>query len=193
MSITDASDHFIQGMSRISQFWGFPKAMGAIYGAAYLSPRPISLDDLAARVRVSKGAASTNVRHLERLKMVQKVVAVGDRKDYYTAETDFWKIVKGVLREREKHEFDRALRAVGESLEMVRMGDDHPPTEEMRLRAFLEERLGAMETFFHTVDTIVAAILAVEEFRLSAFSNVFRKLGGAPKSAVPPDSRERNS
>ncbi len=41
-----ARERFIQAMSQISYFWGFPKAMGAIYGAVYLSPEPISLDEL---------------------------------------------------------------------------------------------------------------------------------------------------
>ena len=179
MTITDSREHFIQRLSRISQFWGFPKAMGAIYGAVYLSPKPLTLDDLVALVSVSKGAVSTNIRNLERLKMVHKVVAVGDRKDYYEAETDFWKIVKGVLREREKHEFDRALRAVGESLEMARATKTSRKGEDPALKAFYEKRLGAMKAFFHTVDSVVAAILAVDDFRLSAFKNVFRKLGGA--------------
>ena len=35
--LVQAREHFIQGMSRISQFWGFSRAMGAIYGA--ISPR----------------------------------------------------------------------------------------------------------------------------------------------------------
>ena len=39
--LTESREHFIQGMSRISNFWGFPRAMGAIYGAIYLSPEPV--------------------------------------------------------------------------------------------------------------------------------------------------------
>ena len=117
-SLSQARQNFIQGMSRISFFWGFPKAMGAIFGAIYLSPGPLSLDQLVEQVSVSKGAVSTNVRQLERLGMVQKHLRVGDRKDYYSAETDFWKIVKGILREREKQEFDIAIRTVDLSLEL---------------------------------------------------------------------------
>ena len=64
---TQARAHFIQGMSRISSFWGFPKAMGAIYGAIYLSPNPLSLDEIVIQVGVTKGAVSTHVRQLERL------------------------------------------------------------------------------------------------------------------------------
>ena len=73
--LENARQNFIQGMSRISSFWGFPRAMGAIYGAIYLSPTPLSLDEIVEQVGVTKGAVSTNVRQLERLRMVHKHIA----------------------------------------------------------------------------------------------------------------------
>jgi DNA-binding transcriptional regulator GbsR (MarR family) len=154
-SLNQARDHFIQGMSRIANFWGFPKAMGAIYGAIYLSPAPASLDELVDQASVTKGAVSTNVRQLERLGMVHKHIVLGERKDYYSAETDFWKIVKGILREREKTEFDHALNTVSESLEMIEdEGGD--------LAGFYRERMGAMQTFFKALDSLVAAVMGFE-------------------------------
>ena len=71
------------------------------------------------RSALPKGAVSTNVRQLERLGMVHKHIQLGSRKDFYIAETDFWKIAKGILKEREQSEFDAALNTVGESLDMV--------------------------------------------------------------------------
>jgi len=166
-----ASDNFIQGISRISNFWGFPKAMGAIYGAIYLSPTPVTLDLLVEQVGVSKGAVSTNVRQLERLGMIHKHVVIGDRKDYYSAEIDFWKIIKGILREREKSEFDTALRSVSDSLEIVQSADIAP--EDVELAAFYEQRLQAMQSFFKTLDNIVATALVLEELRLSKIGQLF--------------------
>ena len=157
--IDSAREHFIQGMSRISHFWGFPKAMGAIYGAIYLSPTPSSLDELVKQVGVTKGAVSTNVRQLERMGMVHKHIIVGERKDYYIAETDFWEIAKGILQEREKSEFDQALRTVGESLEML---DGSEPDSDVGLSEFYQERMQAMQSFFETLDSLVSTILAVE-------------------------------
>jgi len=58
--LDQARDQFIQGMSRITHFWGFPKAMGAMYGAIYLSPDPLSLDQIVTQVGVSKGAELTH-------------------------------------------------------------------------------------------------------------------------------------
>lgn len=173
IDLSDAREHFIHGLSRISHFWGFPKAMGAIYGAIYLSPEPITLDALVELVGVSKGAVSTNVRSLERLRMIHKHIKVGDRKDYYTAETDFWKIIRGIIRERENTEFDLALRSVTESLEMVDASGSKAANSEMG--AFFIERLKHMESFFNNLDNIVATILALEDLRAATIKKIFKK------------------
>src|SRR5512143_3973377 len=110
---------FTQGLARIAAFWGFPKAMGAAYGAVYLSPTPLTLDDLVKAVGVTKGALSTHMTQLERLGLVHRDGQPGDRKDYFSADSDFWAVVRGILREREKREFDRALRTVDDCLELV--------------------------------------------------------------------------
>jgi DNA-binding transcriptional regulator GbsR (MarR family) len=168
-----AREEFIQGMSRISHFWGFPKAMGAIYGAVYLSPTPLSLDEIVEQVGVTKGAVSTHVRTLERLGMVHKQIRLGDRKDYYEAEEDFWKVIKGVLREREQQEFDLALRTVNNSLEMVDQaaeGEDDP-----QLAAFYRQRMENIQRFFNSLDNIVGMLLALDELRLSSVSKLFGK------------------
>ncbi|MCP4356470.1 MAG: hypothetical protein GY796_00430 [Chloroflexi bacterium] len=169
--LANARQHFIQGMSRISSFWGFPKAMGAIYGAIYLSPDPISLDDLVAQVNVTKGAVSTNVRTLVRLGMVHKQVQLGDRKDYYIAETDFWKIARGMLREREQQEFDLALRTVGESLDMVQTAV--PPNTDPDLATFYQQRMTSMQGFFNNLDNLVATMIALDDLRAGTISRLF--------------------
>lgn len=169
--LIEARDHFIQGMSRVTHFWGFPKAMGAIYGAIYLSPKPISLDELVKQVGVSKGAVSTNVRMLERLNMVHKHLQIGDRKDYYIAEADFWKVMKSIMQEREKNEFALALRTVGESMAMVE--DAEIPSEEAELAAFYQERMRSMKGFFDQIDNLVAMLISLDALRLNALMRFF--------------------
>ncbi len=169
--LTLARQNFIQSMSRISHFWGFPKAMGAIYGAIYLSPQPISLDELVEQVSVTKGAVSTNVRLLERLGMVHKHLEVGDRKDYYTAETDFWKVIRGVLREREQQEFDLALRTVGESLKMARSPE--ALATDAATAVFYQQRMTNIQDFFNNLDNLVAMLIALDNLRSGNLSRLF--------------------
>ena len=173
--LVQAREHFIQGLSRISYFWGFPKAMGAIFGAVYLSPEPITLDELVEQVNISKGAASTNVRNLERLGMIHKQYKVGDRKDFYIAETDFWRIVKGILKEREKNEFDLALRSVSESLTMVNQLKQGK--QENATVALYNERMQAMKKFFDTLDNVVAMFLALDDLRIGSLKKLLGKSG----------------
>jgi HTH-type transcriptional regulator, glycine betaine synthesis regulator len=173
-TLGQARDTFIQGMSHISQYWGFPKAMGAIYGAIYLSPEPVSLDELVVLVGVTKGAVSTNVRALERLGMVHRHIRIGERKDYYVAETDFWKVVRGILKERQESEFDQAIGSVSESLELAQAAVGGSQAE---LAAFYQARLQNLAGFFHSLDNLVAMVLALDELRF----NTLQKLLGKAK------------
>ncbi len=173
MTIPEAREQLILSLSRISQFWGYPRAMGAIFGALYLSAEPLSLDELAQQAAVTKGAISTNVRALERMGMVHKQLRVGERKDYYIAETDFWTITKSILEQRSKNEFDSALRGVGEVLSSVKATSWEPgdaPTA-----AFYQERLQAMEDFFRRLDSIVAMLLQLDKLRLGGIEQLLGK------------------
>jgi len=172
-NLIEARQTFIQGMSRISQFWGFSKVMGAIFGALYLSPEPLCLDDLVKEVNVTKGAVSTNIRGLERLGMVHKHIQIGERRDFYTAETDFWKIARGILSEREKSEFDRAIHTVDESLELVQSAA--PSEDEAETAMFYQKRLQNIQGFFHSLDSLVATVLALDELRVGTIQKLFGK------------------
>lgn len=150
--------------------------MGAIYGALYLSPEPLSLDDLVAHVGVTRGAVSTNVRHLARLGMVHREVRLGERRDFYSAEGDFWKIVKGVLREREEAEFDRALSTVRNCLDAVcldAVDAVDPDPEETSLALHYQDRLRQMQGFFSSLDTLVATVMRLDDLRHAGLLGLF--------------------
>ncbi len=175
--LAHARGNLIQGMSRVGLFWGFSKGMGAIFGALYLSPKPLSLDDLVREIGITKGAVCNNVRALQRLGMVHPVVQIGERKDYYAAESDFWMIARGLLKEREKPEFDHALRSVGESLESVKRAQAKATldAEEVKLAVFYRQRLGAMQSFFHSLDGLVEFLLTLDELRPKAIQESLGK------------------
>jgi len=172
-NLINARENFIQGMSRISQFWGFPKAMGAIFAVIYLSPVPTTLEQLVEAVNVSKGTVSTNVRSLERLGMIHKHIQIGDRKDYYFAETNFWQIVRGILKEREKNEFDRAIKSVDESLEIIQSASAEKSKN--ALTNFYIDRLHNIQSFFNSLDNLVAMLLALDNLRSTGLEKLLGK------------------
>jgi DNA-binding transcriptional regulator GbsR (MarR family) len=152
----------MEAMGRITSFWGFSKIMGQLYGLLYLSPKPLTLDEMAESLSISKGNVSINIRALERWNMVKTVWVKGDRKDYYEAEPDFWKIVKGVLREREKKEFDLALDSVSRLLHKSEQAQKLAKNTET---AFAIERLKKLEDFIQTMDKLVGVLLTLEDLK----------------------------
>ncbi|MCI0469701.1 MAG: hypothetical protein L0Y62_06520 [Nitrospirae bacterium] len=152
----------MEAMGRITSFWGFSKIMGQMYGLLYLSPKPLTLDEMSESISVSKGNVSINIRALERWNMVRPVWVKGDRKDYYEAETDFWKIVRGVLREREKKEFDQALIAVGSNLKKAE--ETHKAARSSDT-AFAVDRLKKLEDFITKMDKLVSVLMTLEDLK----------------------------
>ena len=95
--LTQLKQDFTEGLSQISRFWGFPKGMGAIFAVLYLSPLPLSLDEIVQQTGLTKGAISTEVRTLARMGLVHRSSKLADRKDYYEAESDFYKSIRSIL------------------------------------------------------------------------------------------------
>jgi DNA-binding transcriptional regulator GbsR (MarR family) len=174
-----ARSQVIESFSRIAEFWGYPRVTGALYAALYLSPTPLSLDEMIPIVAVTKGSISTNIRLLEQLGMVHRHIRPGDRKDYYEADTDFWKIVRTLLERRQKPEFDKALRSVGATLDQLRSGSRSKADSD--LARFYEQRLQAMQQFFNTLDGIVATVLQVDRLRSDGLKALLP--GGKPKDS----------
>ncbi len=162
---------FISGLSDISSFWGFPKGMGAIFAVLYLSPGPLSLDELVTQTGLTKGAISTNVRGLSRLGLIHPASQLGDRKDYYLAETDFYRAVRAILQERRNSDFDRAVETVRLSLEELEAGDHSDPE-----RAFLVQRLRALKDFFDALDSLVNAVTRLDSLGLHTVQTVLKIL-----------------
>jgi len=160
---------FTEGLSQISRFWGFPKGMGAIFAVLYLSPTALSLDEVVQETGLTKGAISTEIRALARMGLVHRSSKLGDRKDYYTAESDFYAAIRSILKERQNSEFDRALRAVKETL--GQMEESWVENDEWN---FVYERVQALQDFFDSIDSLTKAVVKLENLGIS---NVTKILG----------------
>ncbi|MEM1059832.1 MAG: hypothetical protein AAGK14_11335 [Verrucomicrobiota bacterium] len=87
----------IEVFVRLARLFGQPKSVGEIYGLIYISPEPMPMDVIASRLNLSKGSTSQGLRLLKGLGAVRPIYQVGDRRDFYTAETSLKKLVGGYL------------------------------------------------------------------------------------------------
>jgi DNA-binding transcriptional regulator GbsR (MarR family) len=162
-------EDIIQGLGRFSAFAGFNKITGQIYGLLYLNREPLALGQIAEQLDVSKGNVSLNVRIMERWGLIRRFNKRGDRRDYYEAETDFWKVIRGILTERDKKEVEYTMDSVTDGLAAIGKLDAAAQTDEA---VFYKERLEHMQEFGDTIAEMSRAFLALDNFRVSSLSRL---------------------
>jgi DNA-binding transcriptional regulator GbsR (MarR family) len=84
----DAAEEFIEIMGRHFEEEGTARIAGRLCGLLILTDEPASLDELADRLRVSKGSVSLNARLLENAGIAERVTRAGDRRDFYRIAPD---------------------------------------------------------------------------------------------------------
>lgn len=89
LSISEMQQAFSNYMSLSFETDGFSPLVGKIFALLLFSPEPLSLQEMADRLGVTKAAISVQVRALEKHAMCQKLPTSSDRKDYYYIADDF--------------------------------------------------------------------------------------------------------
>lgn len=123
--LTDAQDIVLSKINGICNKFGLNNIMAQLYAILYFCGKPLSLDDMVDRLKISKGSASINIRALERYGAVKRVWVKGSRKDYYEAEADINKVImdriKSMTRSRlsEVDEMVSATASVVDSVTVV--------------------------------------------------------------------------
>jgi DNA-binding transcriptional regulator GbsR (MarR family) len=125
----------------LMELWGFRRQLGRIWAVLFLSERPLAAPELCERLDISTGLLSMSLSELRAWGVVRGVTVEGDRKEHYQAETNVWRLVAHVLREREKKAMEGALASFEKALHDVRarMADGDP--EVRALARFKAKRL----------------------------------------------------
>jgi DNA-binding transcriptional regulator GbsR (MarR family) len=132
-------------VGRLIEFWGFKRNMGRVWTVLYLSPDPLSAEDLRHALGLSSGAVSMTLSELARWGVVRKVWIQGERKDFYTAEVQLWRMISRVFNEREKSEVTAAIESFEDALRELDHLRRTAPDASTRARAELQyERISQL-------------------------------------------------
>ena len=88
----------IESAGNLCQSLGIPRSTGQIYGLLYLSPKPLSLDDIAAQLSISKASASGGSRQLVGWQAIRQVWIPGERRDFFEVRDDLAEVIRGVYK-----------------------------------------------------------------------------------------------
>ena len=137
-------DVAVEDFGKAYNNWGLSKLKGRIVGLLLFNQKPLSLDDIANDLHVTKGSVSTIARQLEEGGLIRKVWVKGDRKDYY-------EIVSDVFRTTSEHN----LKLLKDNLFIAQkyinflsgMMNSASPEGKLELEVYLD-RMAEMQEFY---------------------------------------------
>ena len=110
MKLIEARQQFISSWGAFGTHWGINRTMAQIHALLLISADPLTQDDMMEQLNISRGNTNMNIRELINWGLVERVLLSGERKEYFTAEKDIWKVVKKIVKERKKRELEPMLQ-----------------------------------------------------------------------------------
>jgi DNA-binding transcriptional regulator GbsR (MarR family) len=114
MKLTEAKAQFISSWGAFGTHWGINRTMAQIHALLLISPDPITQDDIMEQLSISRGNVNMNTRDLIDWGLVDRVLIPGERKEFFSAEKDIWKVATQIIKERKKRELDPMLKLLSQ-------------------------------------------------------------------------------
>jgi DNA-binding transcriptional regulator GbsR (MarR family) len=156
MKLAEAKQQFISSWGAFGTHWGINRTMAQIHALLLISPDPLSQDDIMEQLNISRGNVNMNIRDLIDWGLVDRVLLQGERREYFSAEKDIWKVATQIVKERKKRELDPMLKLLAQ-LEEVE-GDK----KDRQIKQFTDT-VSNIRRFGHQADKMLDVMVKADE------------------------------
>lgn len=165
MEYAAAKEKFIQTWGTLATQWGINRTMAQIHALLMIAPEALDTDAIMAELQISRGNANMNLRDLMDWGLVFKLLKSGERREFFYAEKDIWKVARQVVKERRRREIAPVLEVLDE-LKNIRQ--DSPEAVEFT------KVIGNISRVATFADATANAVLKAEEtFLVTQFFKLF--------------------
>jgi len=168
MKLAEAKEQFIQSWGILGSQWGINRTMAQVHALLLVASDPLSTDDIMEQLSISRGNANMNIRDLIDWQLVEKVIISGDRKEYFTAEKDIWKVATRIMYQRKKRELDPMVKV------LEKLSDIEGDKRNAEVKAFTETVASIQKFAGQAEKTLDTVIKAEENWFLNSFMKLFK-------------------
>jgi DNA-binding transcriptional regulator GbsR (MarR family) len=168
MKLIEAKQQFISSWGAFGTHWGINRTMAQIHALLLVSPDPMTQDDIMEELNISRGNTNMNIRELINWGLVDRILLTGERKEYFSAEKDIWKVVKQIVKERKKRELEPMLQLL-DKLEEVE-GDKR----DKNVKTFVDTISGIKKLGRQADKTLDTMIKAEESWFINSLMKMFK-------------------
>lgn len=156
MKLAEAKQQFIQSWGVLGSQWGINRTMAQIHALLLVAGKPLSTDEIMDELSISRGNANMNIRDLIEWQLVDKIIVQGDRKEYFSAEKDIWKVATKIVYQRKKRELDPMMKV------LTQLSDVEGDKRNADVKAFTET-IDNIKKFATQADKTMDTIIKAEE------------------------------
>ena len=167
-ALTAARDEFVAQWGAMGSAWGINRTMAQIHALLITRPGAMTTDEIMDDLKISRGNAHGNLRELVSWGLVRSVIRKGERKEYFEAERDVWKMFCIVMRERSRRELRPAMTVLRDCAARTRglKGSE---------AAAFNETIKSLGDFLNLADSVIAKVSASEQSRMVPWALRFLK------------------
>ena len=146
--LTPVMKSFILRWGEMGSTWGVNRTVAQIYALLYLSPEPLTADEISETLTVARSTVSAGLHELQGWGIVKIIHVLGDRRDHFEAMSDVWEMFRAIIRQRKAREIDPLLAMLRASV--AEAGKDDSDVKE-KLQDMLDS-LEAVMTIYNQVE-----------------------------------------
>ena len=106
MELSGATREFVLHWGEMGTRWGVNRTVAQAHALLYLSPEPLTAEEIAETLSVARSNVSTSLKELQSWKLAQVVHRMGDRRDYFRTSHDVWELFMTVIEQRVEREIE---------------------------------------------------------------------------------------
>lgn len=136
--LPESVHRFVLHWGNMGDKWGVTRSVAQVHALLYVSEKPLTADQIADKLNMARSNVSTSLRELSSWNLIRRVPVLGDRRDYYAAETDLWTMIQRIAAGRKARELDPVAAALKECLSEAERDARVSPEVRRRLTEMLD-------------------------------------------------------
>lgn len=109
MQLSPAVEKYVLHWGEMGTRWGTNRTVAQIQALLYLSPTPMSAEEIVDTLSVARSNVSTSIRELQSYGLVRMTHVLGDRRDYFESLSDVWELFRVIIEQRKQRELNPTL------------------------------------------------------------------------------------
>jgi len=150
MKLTKPVERFILHWGEMGSRWGVNRSVSQIHALLYLSPKPLSAEEISETLVMARSNVSTSIKELLAWELIKVEAILGDRREHFIAICDVQEMFNIVIEGRKKREIDPTLSLLRDLYIEINENEQADPQVQKRIKNMLD----FLETMTHWYDDV---------------------------------------